>query len=123
MSLKIFCNTTATDHYNSIRRKTGNSQTALPERDARMPACGREGGGDVVVKCQPVTGWTGRRFARERNLKREEMDEPEKANDGRSSGALFSGRAGDSMQQVKLCSGWCALGVKILIHRLTLRYK
>ena len=39
------------------------------------------------------------------------MDEPEKANDGWSSGALFSGRAGDSMQRVMLCSNWCALAV------------
>jgi hypothetical protein len=87
-----------------------------------MPACGREGGGDVVVKCQPVMGWTGRRFARERSLKREEMDEPEKANDGKSNGAMFSSRVGDSMRQVVLCSNWCALGVKTLIHQLALRY-
>ncbi len=39
------------------------------------------------------------------------MDEPEKANDGLRSGALFSGRAGDSMQRVVLCSHWCALAV------------
>jgi hypothetical protein len=37
-------------------------------------------------------------------LKREEVDEPEKANDGLSNGALFSGIAGDSMKQVVLCS-------------------
>ena len=77
-----------------------------------MPARGTEGGGDVVVKCQSVTDWTGRRFARERNLKREEMDEPEKANDGWRNGALFSGRAEDSMQRVVLCSDWCALAGK-----------
>jgi hypothetical protein len=37
------------------------------------------------------------------------MDEPEKANDGGSNGALFSGIAGDTMQQVVLCFVWCAL--------------
>ena len=36
------------------------------------------------------------------------MDVLEKANDGKSNGALFSGRAGDLMQQVVLCSDWCA---------------
>ena len=40
------------------------------------------------------------------------MDVSEKANDGRSNGALFSGIAGDSMQRVVLCSDWCALKVK-----------
>ena len=39
------------------------------------------------------------------------MDKPEKANDGKSNGALFSGIAGDSMQRVVLCSNWCALEV------------
>ena len=39
------------------------------------------------------------------------MDGPEKANDGRSSGTLFSGIAGDSMQQVVLCFDWCTLAV------------
>ncbi len=39
------------------------------------------------------------------------MDKSEKANDGTSNGALFSGRAGDSMQRVVLCSNWCALEV------------
>jgi hypothetical protein len=39
------------------------------------------------------------------------MDEPEKANDGLSSGALFSGIAGDSLQRVVPCSNWCALAV------------
>ena len=39
------------------------------------------------------------------------MDAPEKANDGKSNRVLFSGIAGDSMQQVVLCSDWCALEV------------
>ena len=39
------------------------------------------------------------------------MDVPEKANDGKSNRALFSGIAGDSIQQVVLCSDWCALEV------------
>ncbi len=39
------------------------------------------------------------------------MDVLEKANDGKSNRALFSGRAGDSMQQVVLRSHWCALEV------------
>jgi len=39
------------------------------------------------------------------------MDVPEKANDGKSHRALFSGRAEDSIQQVVLCSYWCALEV------------
>ena len=42
-----------------------------------------------------------------------------KANDGKSSGALFSGIAGDSMQQVVLCSDWCASTGKTRIHHLT----
>jgi hypothetical protein len=42
-------------------------------------------------------GRTWSRSARERNFKREEMDVPEKANDRKSNGALFSGIAGDSM--------------------------
>lgn len=37
------------------------------------------------------------------------MDEPEKANDGKSNGAMFSSTVGDSMQRVVLCSDWCAL--------------
>ncbi len=37
------------------------------------------------------------------------MDVSEKANDGKSNRALFSGIAGDSIQQVVLCSDWCAL--------------
>ena len=39
------------------------------------------------------------------------MDAPEKANDGKSNGAMFSSTVGDSMQRVVLCSDWCALGV------------
>ncbi len=39
------------------------------------------------------------------------MDVPQKANDGKSNRALFSGRAGDFRQQVVLCSDWCALEV------------
>jgi hypothetical protein len=35
----------------------------------------------------------------------------EKANDGKSNRALFSGIAGDSMRQVVLCFDWCALEV------------
>jgi hypothetical protein len=31
-----------------------------------------------------------------------------KANDGKSNGAMFSDRAGDSMQRIVLCSNWCA---------------
>src|SRR5436853_193283 len=37
-----------------LDRKLGNSQTASPERDARMPACGREGGGGIVADCLAV---------------------------------------------------------------------
>jgi hypothetical protein len=40
----------AKDHYHFMRAQTGNSDTALPERDARMPACGTEGGGSVVLR-------------------------------------------------------------------------
>jgi hypothetical protein len=40
------------------------------------------------------------------------MDAPEKANDGKSNGAMFSSTVGDSMQRVVLCSDWCALGGK-----------
>ena len=39
------------------------------------------------------------------------MDVPETANGGKSNGALFSGRAGDSIEQVVLCFDWCALEV------------
>ncbi len=39
----------------------GNSHTALLERDARMPACGREGGGVIVAKCPSVMEGTRRR--------------------------------------------------------------
>ncbi len=42
-----------------LDRKSGNSQTASPERDARMPACGREDGGGVVIKHSSVMGETG----------------------------------------------------------------
>jgi len=38
------------------------------------------------------------------------MDAPEKANDGKSNGAMFSSTVEDSMQRVVLCSDWCALG-------------
>src|SRR5229473_2698214 len=44
-----------------LDRKLGNSQTASPERDARMPACGREGGGGIVVRpCGTGTSLTRR---------------------------------------------------------------
>ena len=39
------------------------------------------------------------------------MDVLEKANDGKRKRALFSGIAGDSLQQVVLCFDWCALEV------------
>lgn len=39
------------------------------------------------------------------------MDVPEKANDGKSNGALFSSIVGDFMQRVVPCSNWCALEV------------
>ena len=51
-----------------------------------MPAGGREGGGGVVVKCISVMEVTRRRFARERHLTREIMDELRKADDGESRG-------------------------------------
>ena len=42
-----------------VHLELGNSQTAHPlRRDARMPACRREGGGDVVIECFPVMGKT-----------------------------------------------------------------
>ena len=41
-----------------------------------------------------------------------------KADDGKSSGALFSGIAGDSMQQILLCPDWCVSTGKTRIHRL-----
>jgi hypothetical protein len=65
-------------------------------------------------------GWDMVKGSRERSLKRKEMDLPGKANDGRSNEALFSGIAGDFMQQVVLYSDWCALGGN-LFHRSTLR--
>src|SRR5712692_4526669 len=80
-------------------------------RAARRPAGGRAGRGDVVAQRLAVMGRTWRRFARERSFKREEMDVLEKANDGKSKRALFSGIAGDSLQQVVLCFDWCALEV------------
>src|SRR6266581_4780735 len=46
------------------------------------------------------------------------MDVLRKANDGKRNGALFSGRAGDSMQQVVLYSNWCASTGKTRIHHL-----
>ena len=36
------------------------------------------------------------------------MDALEKANAGKSNGAMFSSTVGDSMQRVVLCSDWCA---------------
>src|SRR5216683_1198181 len=47
-----------------FRTELGNSDTALPERGARMLARGTEGGGGIVAKYQPVMGWTRRRSAR-----------------------------------------------------------
>src|SRR5260370_42056492 len=73
-----------------LDRKLGNSQTASPERAARMPACGREGGGGIVAECLAVMARTGGRSARERSFRREAMEAPEKANDGKSNGAIFS---------------------------------
>ncbi len=73
-----------------------------------MPARGREGGGNVVVKCQPVMGGTRRRFARERRLTRGTRDEVGKADDGSSSDILFSSIVGVATQRVGPCSSWCA---------------
>jgi len=47
------------------------------------------------------------------------MEVLRKADDGKSSGALFCGIAGDSMQQVMLCSDWCASTGNTRIHHLT----
>ncbi len=73
-----------------------------------MLARGTEGGGSVVAKCHPVMGWTGRRSARERRLTRGRMDVVRKADDGSSSGILFSSTVEVAMQQVVLCLNWCA---------------
>jgi len=88
--------------------KSGNSHTASPERDARMPACGREGGGGVVAEHLAVMARTWRRSARERHLTRGTMDGLRKADDGLSSGILFSSTVGVATQQVVLCLDWCA---------------
>jgi hypothetical protein len=45
---------------------------------------------------------------RERRLTRGTMEVVRKADDGLSSGILFSSIVGVAMQQVVLCSGWCA---------------
>jgi len=42
--------------------ESGNSDTTLPARDAKMPACGTEGRGSIVVKCRSVMGRTRRRL-------------------------------------------------------------
>ena len=42
--------------------ESGNSDTTLPARDAKMPACGTEGRGSIVVKCRTVMGRTRRRL-------------------------------------------------------------
>jgi hypothetical protein len=73
-----------------------------------MPADGRADGGNVVVKGSSVMDETRRRFARERHVTRGRMDQLRKADDGRSNGILFPGIAGVVMQQVVLCSNWCA---------------
>ena len=39
--------------------ESGNSTTTLPARDAKMPACGLEGRGDIIAKCRTVMGRTG----------------------------------------------------------------
>ncbi len=51
----------------------------------------------------------------ETQTNRGSTSEPEKADDRRSSGALFSGIAGDPMQQVVLCFDWCALEWRLSI--------
>src|SRR6266852_5458670 len=83
-----------------------------------MLACGREDGGGVVAKCHPVMGWTGRRSARERRFTRGRMDVLRKADDGLSSGILFSSRVGVAMQQVVLCFCLVRLNGATQIHHL-----
>src|SRR5260370_36805958 len=74
-----------------------------------MPAGGRAGRGGVVAQRFAVIAKTWGRSAKERSLKREEMDEPKNANDGRSNGALFSSVVGVSMQQADICFYRCTL--------------
>src|SRR6266852_7178716 len=73
-----------------------------------MPACGREGGGGIVAQRLAVMARTWRRSARERHLTRGTMDGLRKADDGLSSGILFSSTVGVATQQVVLCLDWCA---------------
>jgi hypothetical protein len=73
-----------------------------------MLARGTEGGGSVVAQRSPVMGETWRRSARERRLTRGTMEVVRKADDGLSSGILFSSIVGVATQQVVLCLGWCA---------------
>ena len=49
----------ATDRENTFTRNWGTLKLLYPLRwDARMPACRREGGGDVVIERFPVMGKT-----------------------------------------------------------------
>ena len=50
----------ATGRYHVVHTGTGELPRRLAsEGDAKMLACGREGGGGVVAKCLPVMGRTG----------------------------------------------------------------
>src|ERR1700730_8766411 len=72
----------ATDRLHTSTRNWGTLIPPLPERGARMPARGTEGGGSVVAKRHAVMVWTRRRSARERRLTRGTMDAVRKADDG-----------------------------------------
>jgi hypothetical protein len=43
----------------SLALELGNSYTALPVRDTKMPVCGQEDRGGVVAKCPSVMEGTG----------------------------------------------------------------
>jgi hypothetical protein len=91
----------ATGSREHVHTELGNSDTASPARGARMPARGTEGGGGVVVKCQPVTGWTGRRSAR----KATDLSRPPKSESALSNEFLFSSTVGVLMRRVVPRSG------------------
>src|SRR6476469_3100455 len=80
----------ATGRYYVAHTGTGALPCRLaPEGDAKMPACGREGGGGVVAQRLAVMGSTRSRSARVSRPNDKTTDGVRKADDGRQPEALL----------------------------------
>ena len=93
-----------------LERKSGNAHTASA-RKSRENASERKSGRRRPSSQMPSCNGMDRVKVRkaENQTNRGPTSESGNADDGESNRALFSGIAGDPMQQVVLCSNWCTL--------------